>query len=320
MTEEHLQDLSETYGLRPQKITLVSGGWLNKKWKINTPAGVFIVKQYSRERFSERQIAQIDDALARQMILCEKGIPCPRILPAAGRAIRYADGLLPYMVMDFAEGYAVTPASVTQSQLYSLGEAAARMHRAFAHLPTAGIRRYPENGADLMERLTTNYSTRRAELSTDSHEAYRQAIASQEAILRALSAEYIDSLPRAIAHEDFTPDNMLFTDCALSAILDFDRNQYSYPLHDVGRTLLSLALHNGELRRDYIDAFRRGYAAHLPLSADDLADALRITWCIETFWWIREDFFTGGNEKVCRFRDEILWIGAHFSELRALVE
>jgi len=319
LDEVILRDLRENYGLQPTEIAPVDGGWMNKKWKIKTPEGVFLVKQFSRERFNERQLGQIEDALTRQMILYGAGVPCPRIFPCGGRPIRRtADGTV-YMVMDFAPGYTVTPETVTETQLCSLGEAAARMHDAFAHLPTEGIRRYPENGAALLDQLQRTHSARREALHDGSPDAYRRAIMTQEAILRTLSAEYPDALPRAIAHEDFSPDNMLFTESGISAILDFDRNQYSYPLHDIGRVLLSLCLHHGTLCGERIDAFCRGYAEHRPLSAEDLADALRITWCIETIWWIREDFFTGGKAKIIRFRDEILWVGEHWHELREAV-
>ena len=53
-----------------------------------------------------------------------------------------------------------------------------------------------------------------------------------------------------IGHEDFTPDNMLFFGNEVSAILDFDRSQYGYRLHDVGRAILSFALKDGELDRE----------------------------------------------------------------------
>ena len=58
---------------------------------------------------------------------------------------------------------------------------------------------------------------------------------------------------------------------------------------------------------------------HLPLAAADLADALRITWCIEAPWWIREEIRTGGSPKVRRFLDEILWVGKNWDALDALV-
>lgn len=135
----------------------------------------------------------------------------------------------------------------------------------------------------------------------------------------SITLSQMERLPKGIAHEDFTFDNILFHENGVSCILDFDRNQYSFVWHDIGRALLCFALHEGNLRRDYVLAFLNGYNRHLPLSRRDLADALRISWCIEILWWIQPDYFTMEPCKATRFRDEILWLTKHWEELDFLL-
>ena len=307
MNDVLLRDLAEIFHLIPRSITPVTGGWMNRKWKITADGGDFLVKQYSLQRFGERQLQQIDQALRRQMRLHAAGIPCPRILLCGDCVLRWADAETVYMVMEFFPGGSVTPETVTLRQMHSLGDTLGHIHREFAHIPPDGVKGYPMDGAAGIDAL-------RSHSRTSSF-----AAAMIQPILEKLPPPLFSVLPRGIAHEDFTPDNILFNDAGVAAVLDFDRNQYSFLHHDIGRALLSLAWRDGAFDSRMADALCRGYAAHLPLTEADLADALRITWCIEAPWWIREDIRTGGSPKVRRFLDEILWVGENWDALDALV-
>lgn len=86
-----------------------------------------------------------------------------------------------------------------------------------------------------------------------------RALERERRILETLSADFFDRMETGIGHEDFTPDNMLFFGNEVSAILDFDRSQYGYRLHDVGRAILSFALKDGEMDLKKAYAFLEGY-------------------------------------------------------------
>jgi len=106
---------------------------------------------------------------------------------------------------------------------------------------------------------------------------YRKALFAQEPILKQLTNKFFDKLPKGIAHEDFTSDNILFETNSVSAIIDFDRNCYSYIWHDIGRAILSFALNENKIDREIVNAFLEGYIQHLPLTLLDIADALRLS-------------------------------------------
>ena len=301
-------DLSIAYGINVLSAEPVDGGWLNKKWKSVTDGGTFLVKQFSRDRFGDRQLGYIADALVRQRFAGESGIPCPTVLLTAdGQPLRYLDDGTVYMVMTFCEGHIETPQTVTDEQMHDLGYTLGCLHRCFSTLPADGVKGYPIDCTKMLDDLR----------------AYCRTIPSDQRfteIASALSPEWLEYLPKGIAHEDFSPDNLLFHADRVSAVLDFDRSCYSFLGHDIGRALMSLAWDGGVLRRDNVRAFAEEYsAAHIRLSSGDLADALRLTWCIETPWWIRPEFSGEYTPKIARFRDEVLWLTENWDKLDVLL-
>ena len=104
---------------------------------------------------------------------------------------------------------------------------------------------------------------------------------------------------------------MLFSETGISAILDFDRNQFSFPLHDVGRILLSLAYHDGKMDAERIAVFRSGMGE---LKDAEIKNAFKLTAMIEIPWWIRPSCFLESRSKVRRFADEMLFLLRNISD------
>lgn len=63
------------------------------------------------------------------------------------------------------------------------------------------------------------------------------------------------------------------------------------------RATLSLALKDDRLNVDMIHAFVEGYSQHWVLALSDMADALRLSWCIEVPWWIQPEFLHEKRQK-----------------------
>ena len=313
------EDLKKTFGWERMQIEEIEGGWMNRKWKITTAAGIFLVKQFSRKRFGERQLLQIRDALVRQTAVREDGVPCPAILYADGQPMRFLGDASKtvYMVMTFCDGHMETPDTVTAEQMYSLGGTCGNMHRAFRRFSPDGVKGYPMDGERLLEELRENFRLRRNDPSPSPE--YHAAVDAQEKILAALDPTFFERLPKGIAHEDFAPDNLLFDAQGVTAVLDFDRCSYGFRYHDAGRALMSLAWNRGTLDPEKVLAFIDGYAAYLPLTPADVPDILRITWCIEAPWWVRPEFFADCAPKVARFRDEILWLTENWFGLDSFI-
>ena len=319
MDKHIIADLKDCYGIKSNQIISVKGGWLNKKWKVSTDNGELLVKQFSYERFNIHQLKSIEVALQRQIILEENGIPCPHIWQFKGNAIRFWDNKTAYMVMDFCFGKEENLDTITTIQMHSLGDVCGLMHKEFSYLPEQAVKGFPIKSEQILESLWLNFHTHMKEINASNLPKYQEAVLALEPILKQLTPDFFDKLPKGIAHEDFSPDNMLFDTDSVSAIVDFDRNCYSFIWHDIGRVILSLALEDNKLNLNKVQAFVDGYSKHFPLKLADIADALRISWCIETPWWIQVESFRDSKKKIVRFKDEILWLTKHWFELDNLL-
>ncbi len=319
MQDSIIADLKDSFGITCNQITPVLGGWMNEKWKVSTDTGELLVKQFSNKRCSQEKLTLIESALQRQIILEQSGVPCPAILKYQGRVIRQMNHETAYMVMDFHSGKIESPNTITITQMRSLGSACALMHNAFLHIPALLVEGYPIDNGQVIDSLWRNFHARAQECPSSVPMEYREAVLAQEPILKQLTTAFFDKLPQGIAHEDFAADNILFDADGVSAIVDFDRNHYSYIWHDIGRAILSFALKDDRLDIEKISAFLEGYSQHSGLTMPDIADALRLSWCIEVPWWIQPEFFGGNREKVARFKDEIVWLTEHFFEIDSLL-
>ncbi len=314
-----IDDLQASYGLTCKQITPVTGGLLNLKWKVSTEKGELLVKQYSPKRFRREQIERIESALRRQIILERNGVPCPFLWRCGDRIIRWLDDKTAYMVMDFRSGKTESPHTITLKQMHSLGSACAVMHSAFSRLPESKDLNLPVSGGYTMDSLWENLNSHIMQCPPDAHVDYRRSLIALEPILQQLSPGFFAKLPQGLAHEDLHSGNVLFDLEGVSAIVDFDRSCHSYIWHDIGRAILSFALEGNTLNVEKVQAFRAGYAQHLALTLANIADALRLSWCIETPWWIRPEFFGECDPIPKRFKEEMLWLTEHWFELDALL-
>lgn len=314
-----LSDLKKSFGLEVYEIVPVTGGLLNLKWRISTDQGELLVKQYSMERFNFERIEKIEAALQRQRILEQNGVNCPFLWQTKGRVIQWLDEQTAYMVMNFCAGHTENHKTITIPQMVSLGNTCASMHQAFAKLPANKSSRLPVFGGYTLDLLWDNFYSLSSEHQEELPEEYRKALMEQEAILKQLDRSFFASFPRDFAHEDFQPGNILFLEDCVSAVVDFDRNCFSYVWHDIGRAILSFAFSEDWLNEEKIQAFREGYSQYSMLTPGDIVNSLRLTWCIESPWWIQPGFFGECEETPKRFREELVWLTRNWFELEALL-
>lgn len=319
MENSIIADLKDNYGIICNQITPITGGLLNLKWKVSTEKGELLVKQYSTKRFRREQVERIESALQRQIILEKKGVPCPFLWQYGDRVIHWVDDKTAYMVMDFCSGKTEKANTITITQMRSLGSACAVMHKAFSKLLESSVKSLPAFGGYTMDLLWESFSSRMTKCSPNVHVEYQKALLALEPILKQLSTEFFDKFPKGLTHEDFHPGNILFHVDCVSAVVDFDRNCYSYIWHDIGRAILSFALEGNVMNVEKVYAFLEGYSQHLELTLPNIADALRLSWCIETPWWIQPEFFGECDEIPRRFKDEMLWLTEHWFEIDSLL-
>lgn len=317
MEQSLREDILQSYGLRILDAQPLPGGFLNRLWRVQTDAGLRLVKQFSPKRYTEKKLDELEAALSRQEAVRRMGVVCPQIFLCQGRTLRRPSALPAYCIMEFCPGENPTPENTSAQSLARLGFVLAEIHNAFSRLPIEGVKGFPIDTKALLPALWENYTARSATLA-DTPPDYQAALLAQPAVLEQLSADFFARQPMGIAHEDFTPDNVLFDETGRWTVIDFDRNCYSFLLHDLGRAMLSFALGESGFAPEKLSAFLTGYTRLRPLRARDADDALRITWCIESLWWIDPECFTMPSSKATRFRDEIVWLTKNFDRLDAV--
>jgi homoserine kinase type II len=109
----------------------------------------------------------------------------------------------------------------------------------------------------------------------------------------------------------------LFHTDSLSAIVDFDRFQYIYPELDISRAILSFALDDNCLRLDAVRAFIDGYNQFGTITVADVIRALKLLYCLESFWWLNSNRFD--SEPPKRFAYEMAWLSINWSKLEKIL-
>ncbi|MBQ2817377.1 MAG: phosphotransferase [Clostridia bacterium] len=302
-----LNDIRDNLGFTIISSEPIPGGFMNTLIKLVCDTGTYLLKIYSRVRFSDKKLQKIEDALSIQRQLKSRGVKTAAIIPIEGKNVRILPCGSAYSLMSFISGRNETYETINKRQLQSLGSELSLIHREMEKL-TEKYMLLPDNSASIINSLWDNYKKRCEGFTPDMPKDYIETVKNQKVVLETLSPNRIQKLKRQLCHEDFTFDNILFDGDHVGAVIDFDRTQVSYPLHDVGRALLSFALKDNELLPDRIEAFKKGYNEQLPLTDNDIKDAFMITWCIETLWWITPEFFMGTRGKADRFRKEIMWL------------
>ncbi|MBS4201791.1 phosphotransferase [Bacillus sp. FJAT-49732] len=305
------------FGFQVFEVMPIKRGWLNLKWKITTSEGVFLVKQYNKERFKHYNLEVLLLAFSQQQRLHKQGFPCPRLLSYQGNVMFETDNGELFIVMEFCHGQVFPAGMLNTNQMYDLGRFTGMMHRVL-------------NDGTLMKKKLTNFIPPSREdrleywnsvlgnIDNSSLEHLVPIMERQYQLTKELSIDEFALIKAGWAHRDLWVDNLLFEKNRLGAILDFDRLNYDYPQLDIARAIISCALHENCLKLDTVEAFKNGYSEHISIDSQSLISSLRFLWYLESTWWIKIDMdqFTGPPN---RFKKEMLWLSENYNELDSLL-
>jgi len=323
MDERLIEDINHSYRLNidTDSIIQISGGWLNLKYRCESDGCAYLVKVFSHERYNSRQLEHIGRALEFQEMLNLRGIPCPEIFADNNGSVmhRTEHGEV-YSVMSFCEGRAVGYGDITTEQLESLGKSVRMLKREFERLTenTADlntVRGYPLDCRGIVSALKSG----QAELSMAANETVdnrlREITDAYKRGIESLDICSVNGIGRGLAHEDMSHDNMLFFDDRLSVFLDFDRTQYSFVPHDIGRVLMSYTFDEEKMMLipERIRAFKAGFGDF------DIAEALMCVWLIEAPWWLNVRSLSEVNPKIARFCRELIWLTDNISNIDDII-
>ena len=222
---------------------------MNRLWKASCGDKELLIKEFSRKRFEKKQLKEIDQALKRQLAVKKLGIPCPYLYTWKGHVIRFlADGTA-YMVMDFCCGKKEDSKTVILSQLESLGEICALMHKEFSTLSVKGVNGFPIERGKLLSSLRENDT------------AHKQCFAHTTHL----------NIKRHC-----WPKGQYWNISQINFSFGFQRASVMRTLH------LTISCFMNTLDIEKIRALPSGYSRRLPFTLSNAINALRVTWRMES--------------------------------------
>lgn len=292
-------------------------GWLNLKWKLETDAGDFVLKQYNQERYKMYNSDLLIQALQQQQRLHNNGVSCPKVLIYKNNVMHISKSDERFIVLEHKEGSLVSPGKVNQKEIHSLGQTIGYMH----NLLNDGSLIKGENPKFVpptKEARLKHWEDKRREVEKLGKEHILPYIKLQQEATQLVSVDQFHNSKCGWVHRDLWVDNFLFHNDKVSAILDFDRMDYDYVELDIGRVVISCALSDGVLNKSLVASFLEGYRNEVDFPIGNIVRAIQILWYMESTWWIHANM-DQHSVPPSRFADEMNWIAENYGVLHNIL-
>lgn len=292
-------------------------GWLNLKWKLETDAGDFVLKQYNQERYKMYNSDLLIQALQQQQRLHNNGVSCPKVLIYKNNVMHISKSDERFIVLEHKEGSLVSPGKVNQKEIHSLGQTIGYMH----NLLNDGSLIKGENPKFVpptKEARLKHWEDKRREVEKLGKEHILPYIKLQQEATQLVSVDQFHNSKCGWVHRDLWVDNFLFLNDKVSAILDFDRMDYDYVELDIGRVVISCALSDGVLNKSLVASFLEGYRNEVDFPVGNIVQAIQILWYMESTWWIHANM-DQHSVPPSRFADEMNWIAENYGALHNIL-
>ncbi|MED3444214.1 phosphotransferase [Bacillus thuringiensis] len=292
-------------------------GWLNLKWKLETDAGDFVLKQYNQERYKMYNSDLLIQALQQQQRLHNNGVSCPRVLIYKNNVMHISKSDERFIVLEHKEGSLVSPGKVNQKEIHSLGQTIGYMH----NLLNDGSLIKGENPKFVpptKEARLKHWEEKMREVEKLGKEQILSYIKLQQEATQLVNTEQFHNSQRGWVHRDLWVDNFLFLNDKVSAILDFDRMDYDYVELDIGRVVISCALSDGVLNKSLVASFLEGYRNEVDFPVGNIVRAIQMLWYMESTWWIHANM-DQHSVPPSRFADEMNWIAENYGVLHNIL-
>jgi Ser/Thr protein kinase RdoA (MazF antagonist) len=283
--DDALAAVAAAFGLGAvQDVSVIAAGSMNRNWRVTTPAG----------RFAVKQVLDVDAVAARRQhaataALGGGGHPVPAPLRTAeGDTLLEYEGHI-YAVVPWVSGAHREGLELSAAEAGALGGLLAQVHAGLASVmpPVPGaMREAPAEAAaakDKIDRYAAAGGQREHRDGMDdfvvAQLSRRRQLLAQVGHLRPI--EDTEIAPSGWVHGDFQHLNVLWSDGAVSAVLDWDRLKPRPLAAEVVRSGTLLFGYGDERGLDLgrVAAFVTGYRSRCELDDAALADAeYRLWW------------------------------------------
>lgn len=300
-----------------KKVIPIHRGWLNLKWKLETDVGNFVLKQYNKERYKLYDPLTLLQALHQQQRLHNNGVSCPKLLTYKNNVMHTSKNNERFVVLEYKEGNLISPGKVNEKEIYSLGKTIGHMH----NLLNDGSLiegETPKFVPPTIEERVKHWEEKRREAEQLGKEHILPYIKLQQEATQLVNVNQYYNSKKGWVHRDLWVDNLLFHNDKVSAILDFDRLDYDYVELDIGRAVISCALHDGVLNKSLVASFLEGYRNELDFPVGNIVRAIQMLWYMESTWWIHANM-DQHSVPPSRFAHEMNWIAENYGALHNIL-
>jgi Ser/Thr protein kinase RdoA (MazF antagonist) len=256
-------------------------------------------------------------ALQQQQRLRNNGVSCPRVLTYKNNVMHVSKSDERFIVLEHKEGNLVSPGKLNQKEIHSLGQTIGHMH----NLLNDGSLIKGENPKFVpptKETRLKHWEDKRKEAEELGKEHILPYIKLQQDATQLVSVDQFHNSKCGWVHRDLWVDNFLFHNDKVSAILDFDRMDYDYVELDIGRAIISCALHDGVLNKSLVASFLEGYRNEVDFPVGNIVRAIQILWYMESTWWVHANM-DQHSVPPSRFADEMNWIAENYGALHNIL-
>jgi len=283
--------LADVFGLGGiSDVRFLAEGLMNRNWQIIAGRGVFALKQ-----IIDVPLPAARRNLAVVRALASDGVPaCSPVVTAGGDMVAEAGGR-GYCLFPWVDGCQPHGTELVPGQARSLGAVLGRIHESLNRLaPGAGMpgrpaslrSRVPEPAVALAEadRFLAHIARLRSRQRWDL--AVADCLERRKILLGRHESSRPDgdvpAGPSGWTHGDFQHLNVIWQDGEVAGVIDWDRVSVRPFGEEVARSAtLLFGCDSGVLDLGRVAAFVSGYRAVVPVSGEDLADA------VDRLWWKR---------------------------------
>jgi homoserine kinase type II len=259
-TGELAKLVSDAWGVTSSAVAEIAEGRMNSHWRVETTAGPFVLRRYTRLRLPESIPAE------HTVLESAANAGWPVALPVIaldGERVVWANGAL-YSLFPFLRGESTPPDSL--SHLRIKGRLLARLHNDIGgslETPRPGFGRAWELDVTLQAAGSISFNTALADFGKEQPDLAAGVRRQRYRNLRELARLGYGDLPSTVIHGDFRHDNLLFSGAELTGLLDFDSVRTDSPAVDLAISIFmdcTLPPDHNALDPQRVGAFVDGYA------------------------------------------------------------
>ena len=310
--------IRDNYEIIIDRISIINGGFLNKKYLVVSNNMRYVAKVLSNVKFpTNKELSYPINAIKYQKYLCDNNVLVPKIVPnKSGELYTFSTTGECYFLQEYVDGTTLKYNQLSLDLIEEIGVNLAKLHfesnkftKIDDNMKFCKINKYEELLVDAKKRIN--------EMSDFSSERMKMIVSNQNAIIEDIkNLQLIEKFDLCYIHNDLTADNIIFNNGFFKCIIDFEMSRVNSPLQDIGRFLLAVSFDGDSFNSSKVKAFLKGYNRYYKIGLYDLVKALQIVWINESGIWLVEKLYHMYNPpKVQKFILELEWITENWFNL-----